>query len=79
VSGSKLGIQMKDQNSIYNNHNELLKEGDIIEVIIDRAKGNLSFNVNDIDYGIACSSIPKEDVLYPIVIIYEPGINVEIV
>ena len=44
----------------YNNHSGKLNEGDIIEVIVDRVKGTLSFKVNDVDYGLACSNIPNE-------------------
>ena len=62
---NKVQIQMKAKSSNYNNHKEELKEGDIIEVIVDRKLGNLSFAINNINYGIACSSIPKEDELYP--------------
>ena len=49
----------------YQKNSGQLKEGDIIEVIVDRISGNLSFSVNDLDYGIACSQIPKEEKLYP--------------
>ena len=41
--------------------------------------GNLSFTINDINYGLACSNIPKEDILYPTVVLYEQGLSVEIV
>ena len=63
----------------YNNHNEDIKDGDIIEVIVDRKLGNLSFAINDINYGIACSTIPKEDTLYPTIVLYEQGLSVEII
>ena len=56
-----------------------LNKGDIIEVIADRKLGNLSFSVNDENYGIACSEIPKEDTLYPIVMINDQNQIVEIV
>ena len=56
-----------------------LKKNDIIEVIVDRKLGNLSFAVNDINYGIACSNIPKEEELYPTVVLYEQNHIVEIV
>ena len=72
-------ICIKGAFSNYNNHNEKLKEGDIIEIIVDRNNGNLSFAVNDVNYGIACSTIPKEDDLYPTIIIYEQGLSVEII
>ena len=57
----------------------MIKEGDIIEVIVDRKKGNLSFAINDINFGIACSLIPKDDILYPTVVLYEKDLCVEIV
>lgn len=62
----------------YNNYPGNLKEGDIIEVIINREVGELSFKINDIDYGIACSNIPNEDILYPIVLIHDMNQIVEI-
>ena len=64
--------------SNYNNHSGQLKKGDIIEVIVDRFLGNLSFSVNDINYGIACSEIPKDDALYPIILLYDKGQTVEL-
>ncbi len=64
----------------YNNHRKkCLKAGDIIKVIVDRKLGNLSFEINNENYGIACSNIPKENILYPIVMIYDQGQIVEIV
>lgn len=63
----------------YNNHSGKLKEGDIVEVIVERDKGLLSFKVNDIDYGIACSDIPNDAQLYPIVNIYNINQIVEII
>ena len=63
----------------YNNHSGKLKKGDIIEVIVDRKNGNLSFSVNDINYGIANCSIPKEDTLYPVVLINDQNQSIEIV
>ncbi len=66
--------------TIYNNKKKAkLNNGDIIEVIVDRKLGNLSFAVNDENYGIACSEIPKEETLYPIVMIHDENQIVEIV
>ena len=81
LSGSerKVELRMKGKASDYNNHNEQLKEGDIIEVIVDRKLGNLSFAINGINFGIACSTIPKDDILYPTIVLYEQGQNIEIV
>ena len=78
-NGSIIRLQLKDNQLDYNNHKEKLKEGDIIQVIVDRKKGNLSFVVNDVDFGIACSTIPKEDELFPTVVLYEKGLKVEII
>ena len=55
-----------------------LNEGDIIEVIVDRQKGELSFKVNGEDFGIAAKDIPKEGQLFPFVSMYEAGQIVEI-
>ena len=65
--------------SKYNNHSGKLKPGDIVEVIADRKTGNLSFSVNDINYGITNISIPKEDSLFPVVMINDQNQKVEIV
>ena len=55
-----------------------LKNGDIVEVIIDRTKGELSFKVNDEEYGIAAKDIPKVGELFPFISLYEEGQIVEI-
>ena len=72
-------LNLREKQSEYNNHKDKLKKNDIIEVIVDRKLGNLSFSVNDINYGIACSNIPKEQELYPTVVIYQQNLSVEIV
>jgi len=64
--------------SKYKNHSGKLKGGDIIEVTVNRILGNLSFAINGIDYGIAFTNIPKEEILYPIVLIYDYQQTVEI-
>ena len=75
---SKLCIKSRyDEN--YNNKSGKLKEGDIIEVIVDRKLGNLSFSVNGDNYGIAYSNIEKEETLYPIVMINDENQIVEII
>ena len=81
ASGGKniIKLWLKEKSSNYNNHKEELKEGDIIEIIVDRKLGNLSFSVNGINFGIACNNIPKDDELYPTVVLYEKDLNVEIV
>ena len=77
----KSQINIKSESgTIYNNKKPTkLNKGDIIEVIVDRKLGNLSFAINGENYGIACSEIPKEDTLYPIVMINDQNQIVEII
>ena len=51
----------------------------MVEITADRTSGNLSFSVNGISCGFASSALPKNEELYPIVILYEHGLSVEIV
>ena len=78
-NNSTVYLQLKGKSIEYNNHKEKLKKNDIIEVIVDRKLGNLSFAINDNNYGLACSNIPKEETLYPTIVIYEQNQSVEIV
>ena len=55
-----------------------LKANDVVEVKMDTSKGNLSFAVNENDYGIACNITQKEN-LYPIVMIYDEGNSIELI
>ena len=77
-SNSKL-VLLSGNYTLYGKNSKKLKKGDIVEVIVDRKEGNLSFAVNDSDYGIAYSNMPKEETLYPIVIILDQNNIVEIV
>ena len=77
-SKSKL-ILLSNKETEYNNHSGRLKKGDIVEVVVDRILGNLSFSVNGSDYGIACTSIPKEDILYPTILLYDKNLQVELI
>jgi len=56
-----------------------LSKGDIIEVIVDRKLGSLYFAINGENYGIAFSEIPKDDILYPIVMLNDQNQMVEII
>ena len=56
-----------------------LKSGSVIEVIVDRPKGNLSFVVNGNNCGIVCNEIPKDVILFPFVSIYDSEQIVEII
>ena len=77
--GNKVGLYNKNNRSDYDNLKNNIIKGDIIEVIVDRKSGNLSFAINNINHGIACSNIPKDDILYPTVVFYEQGLSAEIV
>ena len=63
----------------YNNHSGKLKEGDIIEVIVDRLNGDLSFSINNINYGLTNIKIPEYEELYPIVLINDEKQIVELI
>ena len=75
---SKLSIKSGNETN-YNDHNGKLNQGDIIEVTADRIKGDLSFSVNNINYGLTNIKIPNNEELYPIVLINDENQCVEIV
>ena len=72
-------ILNKKKELTYNNYPGNLKEGDIIEVIVDMNLGTLSFKINGIDYGVAFNDISLDEKLYPIVLINDMNQIVEIV
>lgn len=76
----KCQLCLRQEKPIKYNDKEIksLKNGDIVEVIIDRTKGELSFKVNDEEYGIAAKDIPKVGELFPFISLYEEGQIVEI-
>ena len=45
---------------------------------MNRIDNSSSFNVNDKNYGIACTNIPSDIPLYPIVILYYNSDSIEI-
>ena len=68
-----------DKSVKYNNiERRQLKSGDVVEVIVDRTKGELSFKVNDEDFGIAANDTPNVGELYPVVSMYDAGQIVEL-
>ena len=78
--GEKISFRMKNNIPIkQSNTDRGLNEGDFVEITADRTSGNLSFSVNGINCGFASSALPKSEELYPIVILYEQGLSVEIV
>ena len=72
---SKLNLAGEEKNY---NHYGKLKEGDIIEEIIDRKLGNLYFSINNISYGIATNKIPIEEKLYPTINMFDENQSIEI-
>ena len=76
-SGSKIGLNLKNKSSYLEKYQNKLKKDDIVEVIVDRKLGNLSFSINDFDCGIVCSDIPKEENLYPTIVLYEKNLIIE--
>ena len=62
----------------FKNYPGNLKDGDIIELIVDMTKGILLFKINNTDYGLTCSDIPTNEELYPIVLINDMNQIVEI-
>ena len=75
---SKLSIKSGSESN-YNSHSGKLKQDDIVEVIVDRKKGDLSFAVNNVNYGLTNIKIPQNEELYPIVLICDQEQIVEIV
>ena len=72
---SNISIKSAEQTN-YKGYKKL-KEGDIVEVIMNNITGELSFSVNDINYGVACK-IPLDINLSPFVSIYGQGDSVEL-
>ena len=71
-------LDLKNKIGKYNGRKGKIKKGGIIEVIVDRKLGNLSFSVNDVNYGIATNQIPQEDQLYPIINMFDENQSIEI-
>jgi len=73
-------LSLKSGNhSKYTGEYKKLNKGDIIEVIVDRKEGNLSFGVNGKNYGLTNVKIPENEELYPVVLINDQNQTVEIV
>ena len=52
------------------------KKGDIIEIIVDLEKGELSYWLNDIDLGIFCDKVDKNIEYVPFVELYHEGTEI---
>ena len=58
---------------------EYVHEGDSIGVLMDTAKGELSFALDGASLGVAYEGIPLDKPLVPCVILYNKGDSVELV
>ena len=61
----------------YNGSKGKLKEWDIVEIIMNTKNGELSFGINNVNYGIACK-IPLDIDLSPFIDIYNEGEEIEL-
>ena len=75
---SNIRLYLKEKTLNYNNHEEKLKKDDVIEVIVDRISNKLSFTVNDVNFGVACENLPKEEALFPTLYLYQNNHSVEL-
>ena len=58
---------------------EYVHTGDSVGVVMDTAKGDLSFVVNGVNYGVAFERIPLDKPLVPCVLLLFKGDSVELV
>ena len=70
-SGKEYGPRKKD--------GEYIHTGDSVGVVMDTAKGELSFVVNGVDHGVAFDGIPLDKPLVPCILLYFEGDFVELV
>ena len=77
ICGS-LNVSIKNGSQTnYKNNKDILKEGDIVEVIMNTITGELSFSVNGENLGVACK-IPLDIDLSPFALIKHEGDSLEI-
>ena len=58
---------------------EYIHEGDSVEVVVDTAKGELSFTVMSVNLGIAFKRIPLDKPLVPCVVLGLRGYSVKLI
>ena len=58
---------------------EYVHTGDSVGVVMDTAKGELSFVVNGVYYGVAYEGIPLDKPLVPCVLLYYKGDSVRLI
>ena len=75
---SGISINSGSVTNVYKEHyREKLKQGDAVEVIMNRKNGELSFSINGNYYGVACK-IPADIDLSPFVLIHDQGESIEL-
>lgn len=75
---SAISIKSGSLTNVYKDHfGEKLKQGDIIEVMMNLKNGELSFSINGNYYGVACK-IPMDIDLSPFVLIHDQGESIEL-
>ena len=57
---------------------EYVHTGDTVEVVIDASKGELSFAVNGVNFGVAFEGIPLDKPLVPCVALWNDGDSIEL-
>ena len=72
-SGERYGPKRKESDGKY------LHNGGAVGVVMDTAKGELLFAVNDVNFGVAYEGVPLDKPLVPCVILYYKGDSVELV
>ena len=55
-----------------------IRRGDVVSVTMDTAKGELSFGLNGVNYGVAFEGIPLDKPLVPCVVLWSRGDSVEL-
>ena len=58
---------------------EYVRTGGIVGVVMDTIKGDLSFVLNGVNFGVAYEGIPLDKPLVPCVLLYNKGDSVELV
>ena len=61
-----------------NERGKSVRTGDVIDVIMDTAKGNLSFGLNGVNFGVVLEGIPLDKPLVPYVCLRNEGDSIEL-
>lgn len=78
-SDSKLYLKSKNPTKYKSNTDISLSTNDVVGVKMDMSKGELSFSINGVNFGIACKKIPTDIDIVPVVLLYGKNDSVEII